>query len=368
MNIVLSPLLRRTSLLLGKSLPSLLIRLAGLNGYEPPSIINRLILSGTRENRRKHRAGRPALTETYGRIESLTGIPPIELHAATVHRFAPVVTPPGQDVASLALPGGFSVPLLLQDELEKSRTHPRLRTLRGDEAGQFCPLCLQEHSYHRLLWSLVAVSACCRHQCLLASSCHACGWPVSIKSIVIHTCMKCQADLRRTHALPLTEDIFGLYAQQSIQAWMMGKTTPSSELYTVAELPLNVLFQFVRGLQLAAADLAIARSPCVHSLDSRPLSLSKTQHGISLTLTPYQSYCLNATTCKWLVKWPARFYEFLNAYRLLTDHSEHNWSVSRMGRLSVIWHDQDWQHSSLDFVQKHGHSICSRRVCQGHLT
>ncbi len=353
MNSVLSPLLKRTSLLPGESLPSLLIRLAELNGYGLPNIINRLILSGTRENRRKHRAGRPALTETYKRIESLTRIPSIELHAATVHCFAPVVTPPCQDVASLTLPGGAYVPLLLQDEPEKSRTHPRLRTLRADEAAQFCPHCLQERSYHRLLWSLVAVSACCRHQCLLASSCHACGSPVSVQSIVTHICMKCQADLRATRAMLLSEDVFGLYAQQSIQAWLMGITAPPSELYTVAERPLNVLYQFVCGLQLAAADLAMAGSPCVHALDERPLSLSKTLHGISLTLTPYQSYCLYATTCKWLVNWPTGFHGFLDAYRLLASHSENHWSVSRMGRLSVIWrYDQNWQHPDLDFTRE----------------
>src|SRR6266568_5365908 len=112
MNTVLSPLLRRTFLLPGESLPSLLIRLARLNTYEPLGIINGLILSGTRENKRKNRAGRPSLAETYTRIELLTRIPSPKLHTATVHRFAPIVTPPGQDIASLTLPSGVSVPLL----------------------------------------------------------------------------------------------------------------------------------------------------------------------------------------------------------------------------------------------------------------
>ncbi|MHB8598512.1 MAG: hypothetical protein ACYDER_17065 [Ktedonobacteraceae bacterium] len=152
--------------------------------------------------------------------------------------------------------------------------------------------------------------------------------------------------------MQLTEDTFGLFAQRSIQAWLIGTSTPSSEIYSVTDRPLNVLYQFVKGLQLAAAILIEAGSSYTHCLDGRPLSLSKTQRGISLTSTPYQSYCLYATTFKGIVNWPAGFYEFLDANRSLNNGGDHNWSISQMGKLSAIWHDPVWQHPSFAFLRE----------------
>src|SRR3989304_5923586 len=83
--------LRRRDLRPGESLPSFLARLAKLNHYDPPSILDGLCL-GYRKAREQ--AQRPVSIETFERLALLTGVDPTALYTATAHRFAPVLTPP----------------------------------------------------------------------------------------------------------------------------------------------------------------------------------------------------------------------------------------------------------------------------------
>lgn len=56
--------------------------------------------------------------------------------------------------------------------------------LRPELAAQFCPLCLKEAHYHRVLWLPVAVSACITHKRFLVDCCPACQAKLSIQAIV----------------------------------------------------------------------------------------------------------------------------------------------------------------------------------------
>ncbi|MBB4041660.1 hypothetical protein GGR34_003338 [Microvirga flocculans] len=63
------------------------------------------------------------------------------------------------------------------------------------EAYKHCPKCLADHGYHRATFDLVAIDACPRHECRLASACHRCGKPY-LRSQLLFECYACKADRR----------------------------------------------------------------------------------------------------------------------------------------------------------------------------
>jgi hypothetical protein len=135
----LPPLLRRQPLLPGESLPSLLARLAASNFYEPPGLFHHLYLNGlpdTKIERSRH-------IVTFARLVGLTQLAPLALYGATVHALAPVLNPPGHAESYVDLPGGDRG-LLLDNGVGQKQ-------VRAATAALFCPLCLTEAAYHRLL-------------------------------------------------------------------------------------------------------------------------------------------------------------------------------------------------------------------------
>jgi hypothetical protein len=79
---------------------------------------------------------------------------------------------PGGYGAYVELPEG-EVGLLLDTGLGRKQ-------VRAATAALFCPLCLKEAAYHRLIWLPFAVSACLAHHCLLLDHCPACRRTVSV--------------------------------------------------------------------------------------------------------------------------------------------------------------------------------------------
>lgn len=45
---------------------------------------------------------------------------------------------------------------------------------------KFCPLCLQENHYHRMLWDYSLITVCLTHRCLLIADCPKCGGKLDI--------------------------------------------------------------------------------------------------------------------------------------------------------------------------------------------
>jgi len=261
------PLLRRSPLLPGESLPSLLWRLQQLNGYDDSALLAELVgarttNAGTRGvgGRLKDSIEKPTHEQLYQQLSTLTCISPIDLYAATRHRFASVLVPPGIKPPSIRLPvlplstdpgrcimpisstsrlsalptthtadtaGYITLPIL---ETANTRTH-----LYGHHSAQFCPLCLRQDRtpYHRLLWQPVCVAACLVHRCLLHDSCPGCHRRVPIADVVGAACGGCGTPLSEAEPTTLEDDPSGLCIQEIIQSWFTGSQTSDSRQITL---------------------------------------------------------------------------------------------------------------------------------------
>jgi excisionase family DNA binding protein len=335
-------LLGRTSLPPDESLPSLVIRLDLLNYDDSPGILPRILREGIGGQLfLRDQVMFPRRVMMFQRIASFTGVNITKIYASSNHHFAEVLTPPEQTIEFEEITEGAPAPLL---------AHPlAAKQLRSAHAGQFCPACLREAAYHRLVWMPLAVSACLEHRCLLMNRCQRCGRAVSIQDIVETRCGRCGGHLAETELIPL-EDDSGLPFQHVLQSWFMENITPDPLHLLPHESP-RVLYRVVDGLQWATRMLVMSEWPYLHRIDiGPPMGQIKSQR----TLTPYANYCLYATVSKGMMNWPEGFYQFLDAYR---DHMHRRRPLNGgpkadLGNLYTQWLQDYWQHPEFEFVHR----------------
>ena len=209
----LRPLLRRTTMLPGESLASLMERLARLN-YRHANALHRLLLKA-------RQAGLPVTTRlaqaswqagTFEQLSFLSGLPALALYSASVHHFAPLLTPPSTTPETTTFQSGETAALMLESFANKK--------LRPASAAQFCPRCLAESGYHRLAWTPVLSAACLRHDCLLVDQCPHCQRTVNVESIVQGRCRYCAAPFASAPVVELGKDELGRFSQAMLQAWL----------------------------------------------------------------------------------------------------------------------------------------------------
>jgi hypothetical protein len=331
-----SSLLRRSPLLPGESLSSLLIRLADLNHYDSPTMVVRLC-----RERLAHReqVTRPRRTETYRALTGLTGIEADKLYAASVHQFAAVITPPHVKPQFTTLPSGEAVPIL-------TRAHSS--HVRFDET-QFCPLCLKELAYHRLAWMSLAVSVCLDHRCLLLHSCPDCQARIRIRDVLKAQCHECGFDLAEAPTISLAADEFGLSCQAAIQSWLC--TPPDADLGVwnlgLPDEPPAVLYRVVDGLCRILRRTQdgwgyLHKSPPIKHSQVLPCETKS-------DFTPAKSYILYTTAFKSIVAWPRGFSDFLEACERTDGLSKSQ--TADPGRMRRTLAAKSWNHASLNFVQ-----------------
>ena len=237
LGISLRPLLCRGLLLPDESLLSYLNRLAAANCYEPASILTKvfdrhLAALGLRDNLES-----PKHPETFDVLASLTSLAPRALANASIHHFAqaPILTE--VESSTIYLSDGYPFQLL--------RTLTRSRYLFKAKYAQFCPDCLREAVYHRLAWTLLDVSGCLRHQCLLVNHCQNCHSTVSIQDIVRCQCGKCGANLTSMAEDCVQMEPIGLSAQRAIQTWWgVARASAADRMaWALPEQPLTVLYR-----------------------------------------------------------------------------------------------------------------------------
>jgi hypothetical protein len=343
------PLLRRSPLYPGESLPSLLIRLLKRNHYDTPRRLDELILNTPkgREGRtsgtqRRDNSAYPIYSDTYARLSALTGISQLDLYAATVHTFASVILPFNERPNYVHLPvqvtvskGGTDkerLQALSSSKPSNTRAQemfqvlPPLATLanqiRSALSAQCCIRCIRNdiaqggEPYHRVMWCPYAVSVCLEHRCLLTDRCPSCRSALSITDVITAQCAHCGFLLAGAETLHNTmeQDHIGLNAQETIQGWFMeaigAVTRGNKDLAKDAELssapsrpgfeqqivyapipnqPVNILYRVLYGLRLAALN-AILRSlapeePPKFTLANDGRSLSKTKLVSTVGLT-----------------------------------------------------------------------------------
>jgi len=361
-------LLGRTPRQPGESLPSLMIRLALLNYEDSPGILPRILREGI--------GGQPFLRDQvmfprrammFQRIASFTGVNISEIYARSNHHFAEVLTPPEQTIELEEIAGGAPAPLL---------AHPlAAKQLRPVHAGQFCPVCLKEAAYHRLVWVPLAVSACLKHRCLLMNHCQRCGRAVSIQDIVQTRCGRCGGHLVETELIPLENDA-GLPFQHILQSWFMENIIPDGPHLLPQKSP-RVLYRVVDGLQWATRMLEGSEWPYLHHIEAGPpMGQIKSQR----TLTPIANYCLYATAGKGIMNWPEGFHQFLDAYRsqMHMGRPLNGGPKADLGNLYTQWLQDYWQHPAFEFVHKAfehyfiatyslSSAVARTNLCQGNL-
>ena len=212
-------LLRRTLICPGESLNSYLARLAKLNSYYPPGMLSEHAIGAANElGQVRDRINLPTWVTTYEQLAILTRTDATHLYASTTHKFAPVLTPPEGIIPCISF-ADESVSLLPSGIASKQ--------LRPTQAAQFCPVCLKNLPYHRLIWTPIAVSACLEHKCLLLTNCHSCGKKVSVHDIVTAQCDDCKSSLTEAETQSLETDEFGLFSQYLIQSWLNEQSNSS---------------------------------------------------------------------------------------------------------------------------------------------
>lgn len=338
MSDTLPPLLQRRPLLPGESLPSLLARLAVVNFYEPPGLLHPLYLSGLPDTKIE-RARHPI---TFARLAALTRLAPLALYGATIHVFARVLNPPGHADSYIDLPGGERG-LLLDSGVGRKQ-------VRAATAALFCPLCLQEAAYHRLLWLPFAVSACLSHRCLLLDCCPACRRTVSVGDVVYTRCRHCQADLTQAPVLSLAHDEAGLRTQRLIQAWLTGDAgLVGGDGYGLPEAPPEVLYRVLDGLRASTMRVPVEWVH-FHRLAGAGHTFSL-QPGRPSRATALESYLRYTTAARALVDWPYGFYAFLRAYAARPGRPPKNGLSPTFNTIQKIWLRHRWSQLEFQFVQ-----------------
>ncbi len=348
---ITQPLLSHPPLLPCESLPSLLVRLAQSNSYEPRSILSTLI-RGSLNAGNTERLGFPSHVSIFESIAALTNLNTYELYNATPHHFAYVLTPPEHEIDYIELSQGISVPLLAKGVATNR--------VRSESAAQFCPLCLKDAPYHRLIWSSFASAACLQHKCLLMNSCPKCGEPIRIPEIIETHCSKCKTDITETEIISIEDDYFGMFTQLALQSWLMEGEHPGTSQYVVVEQRPGILYRVVEGLRSALLYVDQHWS-LWHSANTEHYLLQLQPQRQSANLTPYQSYCLHATAFKGIINWPQGFHEFLSEYRnreskkRFRTHIPSSGIGDELGHLYGTWLRVYWYQPSFEFVQEAFH-------------
>ncbi|MEO8391579.1 MAG: TniQ family protein [Chloroflexota bacterium] len=249
----------------------------------------------------------PQLPKTMSFLGNLTWVSEQQVYEATLHRFAPTLTPFSHPITSIEFCDGVSRPVL-----EATKHHQFV----APHEARFCPLCLREQPFHRLDWSLNLILACRKHQCLLANCCPACGSALTIPSIVNTECQKCHASLLKTRVTSLRNDILGLYSQETLASWLAGELeTESRDLLEIPDVSARAAYTFISGLVQAMRNRDIGEA--LHSPDIDWKAQNKRTFRPNFEL--YYDYQVVTTALKAVANWPRSFYEFLDHYRVLPE-------------------------------------------------
>lgn len=331
-------LLRRSPLLPGESLESLLARLAQRNHYPSGAVLELLC-----RERLPHpdRIAQPKRAETFLELADLVGLPIAELYAASPHRFAAVMRPPNSPAPMLQLSSGPPVPLL---------TRPFLASQIWPEATvQFCPYCLQEATYHRVAWLPVAVSVCLRHHCLLVQHCPRCGSSLRVPNLLEDSCPACGLALTEVHPISVAADERGLAGQKWIQSWL-GLAPPSATL-PASSWPIlepAILYGVLEGLRQTVMRVGPGWSFLASPPDNEELFPCRNRK----ELTPGKAYVLYATALRGLIDWPRGLYAFLNAYQRRDGRQPSGQVEEDLGYLYHSWIEGAWRKPDFLWVQE----------------
>ena len=315
-----------------ESLPSYLFRLAGGNGYDPISLLmiwlHHIVPTSPGKSFR-HMEPHFLLPS----LHSLTSQPIEMLYETMYHRFAPTLELPGKEIAYCQIEMDHTLAYF-------AGARGRSLFVRNPNQYCFCPLCLQETTYHRLPWMLKILVVCPEHHCYLIEHCQCCEARLSLSSVMQGHCDSCGFDLRNSRLLCLNDDDLILQAQRCIHSWLMGQAAP--ENLNLPDAPERILFRILDGLR-TIANLAGPGWAGYHV----------TEHDSpnELYASVVAKGCTWASALQGLMNWPDGFFSFLEQYRF----RPHPFRLNSLQALNVLystWIQVHWQHPGFDFLQQ----------------
>jgi len=342
------PLLRRTQLLPGESLPSLLERLAQLNYYPSLSMLNQVSRKHQDAPAQRDNLACPKWAETFLRLSDLTLISPEDLYSASNHRFAPLLTPPSQLPVEFPWTGSASK-VMLTFNLAYCR-------LRPASAAQYCPRCLQIAAYHRLNWTPISAAICLEHRCLLMNQCPNCSKRLSMHEIIRKHCRACQTDLSIAKPLYVEENELGILSQQAIQFWLAVDTVDElSDKYKTPPYHPAILYRFLeelsRRLLTRRKDWSILPVP----LDelSEHVAFSPDKRPQLKNLTPDGIFHLHSAAFTGVMNWPNGLFQFLDAYSGNSSPCQNQINLDKhLNSIRINWFQSDWRNPDFEFMQQ----------------
>lgn len=327
-------LINRPPMMNDETLDSIVFRSIKANYYDPIGIISHQVRKGYTQQ------AFDVITHplVYERLNELLGISPQQLYKGSVHRFASIITPPGENTEFMSFTSGGTQAVLPRG-YGSNHVGP-------SNDKQYCPSCLREAAYVRVHWLLNATTVCLVHQCLLVQGCPRCNKKLSTQDICSRHCSQCNYDLATSPTINVGEDYIGFQSQQFIQQCLMDNATPS-----LKKSPPNVspraLFRLLDGLRSVVKHIRK-----VDSFD-HSYSISKQENesivGIEKQLAIYLDY---ATAFAAIDQWPISFHEFLNRLRQRSPSSQTSTKIrDHFGATLFSWLDRFWYGSEMQFVQ-----------------
>jgi hypothetical protein len=340
------PLLRRTQLLPGESLPSLLERLTGLNHYLYPHTLKHICNERLAAFMGLDDPAYPRRGDTFFELAHLTQLSVEDLFAASRHRFTPALLLPHQSPEQSDWIGNSSKSLLSR---MRAQGH-----LRSDSAAQYCPVCLTSSAYHRLQWIPFATAVCLEHLCLLVVNCPQCQKQLSVREIVGRQCQACRTDLHAAKVTSVAGDELGIQSQQMIQSWLSGNSQVPEALanFGFPESQPVIRYHLLRSLCRWWLDCLDdwPRAPVLSKSLAPPFSGSPR----SLPqMHPNQTYALYRAAFTGLLDWPQGLFQFLDIYcgRYAQDPGSAK-NRLRLERVHRDWFKSKWSGAEYHFLKR----------------
>lgn len=320
-----------------ESLASWLWRLANANYLDSPSLLLRYL---SQELAQPKPLMKQVLTnlkspEWFHGLVTLTYTNATTIYKTTLHRFAHVLTSPGQEVVWMSLTTG-EVFQLLPENIN-----------RGVYSARFswCPHCLAETSYVRLHWYVPVLTCCTTHACWLLDICPQCGTRPTEANILTGCCEQCGFVFAnaRTVAVPETDWLFQQCA--TLMMWLYDAKLPQTVL---PDVPVNALLRVLQGLRYCVqrAGESWHGHHVPPNIPVQNVNILK-QRKLSI----YERGCLYSTAFRALLNWPHGFYAFLDAYRQRPLQLEDSGLRLEFGSLHSSWLSRFWKASEFNWIQ-----------------
>lgn len=344
------PLLRHPELLPGESFPSYLIRLAKANFCEPNTLLFSYLFRTAHKNTRysKEELFFPNDKNIIQTLTIAANLDVLQIYNASYQKLIPTILDVGTELKS------SKVNKLIFYNTKSPTFSKHLHSLRK---CQYCPLCLKEHPYHKLIWMPFLSNVCLKHRCLLLKSCTNCEKDISVIEIIENKCFGCNISLSEFATLSIIPSNT-LFSQKVIQSLLTGENTDSLNFDFAPHKSPNILFLFISHLYNFINGKNLSQTKLFNDIkiNNYEDEFSGKMNGTELIL--YNKYCNSISAFEATQNWPYGFYNFLEIFVNNSAKSCNKEKVVLRSSLRdfkeiyLIGYNKIWEHSEFDYIRK----------------